>query len=150
MVLVGPIGNLGIEGSDDFKRLRSLSNVHYLGPKPAEALPAYIKHCDAGLMNYRRGLHTEAGSPLKLYEYAAAGLPIVAARTQALSGDPSLSGLVHLVDTPEEAVATVEMVLRVGRDPQSIERRKAFAHANSWQERARRVPQRGRGERVEI
>jgi glycosyltransferase involved in cell wall biosynthesis len=139
LVLIGPLGNLGAEGADDFQRLRSLSNVHYLGAKSATEVPAYIKSFDVGLMNYRRGLHCEAGSPLKLYEYAAAGLPMVAARTEFLDAQPGLADMVHFVDGPDDAVEAVERALRDERDVESIERRRAFARENSWQERARRI-----------
>lgn len=54
-------------------------HVRTLGAKPPEETPAYLVHSDIGLMLYDqstpeiyRGQH-----PLKLYEYAAAGLAIV-------------------------------------------------------------------------
>lgn len=58
-----------------------LPNVHVLGPRAHETVPAYLLHADVGLVLYpfdgadgrRAGCR-----PMKLFEYAAAGLTVVA------------------------------------------------------------------------
>ena len=56
-----------------------LGNVHWLGPKKAKEVPAYLQHADVGLMLYdrKRSDVYKGQNPLKLYEYAAAGLSIL-------------------------------------------------------------------------
>lgn len=53
--------------------------VRNLGPVRPDALPAYLAHADVGLMLYDRSKQTvyKGQNPLKLYEYAAAGLQIL-------------------------------------------------------------------------
>ncbi len=67
------IGDSGV----DVSTLGDLPNVHLLGRKPYEMLPAYCAHFDAGLLPFVRSEMTENINPIKMTEYLAAGLPIV-------------------------------------------------------------------------
>jgi glycosyltransferase involved in cell wall biosynthesis len=58
--------------------LDGLSNVHWLGQKPYEALPDYCRAFDVGIVPFRVNDLTLRANPLKLREYLAAGLPVVA------------------------------------------------------------------------
>jgi glycosyltransferase involved in cell wall biosynthesis len=53
-------------------------NVHVLGRRPYAELPAYCKGMDVALLPFAPGPLTVAANPLKLREYLAAGLPVVA------------------------------------------------------------------------
>lgn len=50
----------------------------------AEDLPAVISSCDLGVVPYRSDVFTDGLLPTKLMEYAALGLPAIAARTTAI------------------------------------------------------------------
>ena len=50
----------------------------------AEELPDIIRSCDLGVVPYRSDVFTDGLLPTKLMEYAALGLPAVAARTTAI------------------------------------------------------------------
>jgi glycosyltransferase involved in cell wall biosynthesis len=52
--------------------------------RPAEELPAFIREADAGIVPYRNDVFTDGLLPTKLMEYAALGLPAIAARTTAI------------------------------------------------------------------
>jgi glycosyltransferase involved in cell wall biosynthesis len=52
---------------------------------PMEELPALIASADLGLVPYRRDVFTDGILPTKLMEYAALGIPAIAARTPAIS-----------------------------------------------------------------
>ena len=41
------------------------------------SLPAHLQFADVGIVPYRRGAFNDASCPLKVYEYLAAGLPVV-------------------------------------------------------------------------
>jgi nucleoside-diphosphate-sugar epimerase/glycosyltransferase involved in cell wall biosynthesis len=62
---------------DDVGPIAGLSNVHLLGRKPHEALPAYCKGMDVGLIPYRIDERMKFVNPIKLREYLSAGLPVV-------------------------------------------------------------------------
>lgn len=52
-------------------------NVHYYGAVPYEDLPRWLCQMDVGLVLYREG-PSMMGSPLKLFDYLASGLVVVA------------------------------------------------------------------------
>ncbi len=62
----------------------SAPNLHFLGLKPQSELPAYLAHADVGILPWKRDAITASTSPLKVYEYLAMGLPVVAPDLEAL------------------------------------------------------------------
>jgi len=81
-VLIGPAA---AEQEATVRELVALPNVWYLGPRSWENLPPYLWALDVGVLPYRAGEVSAARCPLKLYEYLAAGLQVVA-RGVELSG----------------------------------------------------------------
>src|SRR5205807_2407795 len=61
----------------DVSALQALPNVHLLGRKPYESLPAYCKGFDVALIPFPINNVTLHSNPLKAREYLAAGLPVV-------------------------------------------------------------------------
>lgn len=61
----------------DISELEKLPNVHLLGRKPYETLPAYAKAFDVALIPFPINEATLNSNPLKAREYLAAGLPVV-------------------------------------------------------------------------
>ena len=73
------------------------SNVHWTGIRPYDTLPAAVAAFDVALIPYMLNEYTRSVFPLKVYEYLAAGKPVVA------SGVPSVSTLaphLTLADDP--------------------------------------------------
>jgi glycosyltransferase involved in cell wall biosynthesis len=64
----------------DLKKVVTLSR----GLLPMEQLPDLLASADVGLVPYRRDPFTDGILPTKLMEYAALGLPVIAARTPAI------------------------------------------------------------------
>jgi glycosyltransferase involved in cell wall biosynthesis len=52
--------------------------------RPTQELPAIIRSADLGIVPYRNDTFTDGLLPTKLMEYAALGLPAIAARTKAI------------------------------------------------------------------
>lgn len=53
-------------------------NIHILGMRPHNQIPAYLQHADAGIIPFKDvPLIQRMEKPLKFYEYQAAGLPVV-------------------------------------------------------------------------
>jgi glycosyltransferase involved in cell wall biosynthesis len=61
----------------DLKSLTHQPNVHVLGRKPYDLLPAYCKGFDVALIPFPISPVTANSNPLKAREYLAAGLPVV-------------------------------------------------------------------------
>jgi glycosyltransferase involved in cell wall biosynthesis len=71
------IGKVAVDAAQKVKILDGVPNVHFLGRKPYEELPAYCKGFDVAINPFVINELTLAANPLKVREYLAAGLPIV-------------------------------------------------------------------------
>jgi glycosyltransferase involved in cell wall biosynthesis len=89
-VTAGAVGSLifmGQPGDDSVVRwLRSLENVHYFDEVGQDELAATVQACDVGVIPHRDQAGIRSMSPLKLYEYLAAGLPVVSADFPPIHG----------------------------------------------------------------
>lgn len=104
-VFVGPI----LDGRS-IRPLRDRANIHLLGDKPYTALPAYVQRFDVAWIPHRVGEGETGGDPIKLYEYWAAGRPVVSAPIDGL--ERWISWL-RLVSSAEEACSAIrEMLVR--------------------------------------
>ena len=108
-------------------------NVHLLGWRPYETLPAYLQHADACLLPFVADALTRAVDPVKLYEYLAAGKPVIATPLPELD---KCGDLIDVVTTPAAAVAAVERHLLAPDDSERRWRRLAFAAEHTWEQRA--------------
>ncbi len=71
------IGKIAVDAERKIKILDNVKNIHLLGRKPYEELPAYCKGFDVALNPFEINELTLAANPLKVREYLAAGLPVV-------------------------------------------------------------------------
>lgn len=71
---------LGVDYNGAAIDLAKGKNVHNLGAKNYEALPKYAKYFNCAIIPFKRGEIAKATSPVKLFEYMAAGLPTVCTR----------------------------------------------------------------------
>ncbi len=65
-------------------RLALQKRVRFLEPVPLEQLPELLGNAQIGLVPNRAGAATQLMLPVKLLEYAALGIPIIAARLNAI------------------------------------------------------------------
>jgi glycosyltransferase involved in cell wall biosynthesis len=132
LLLIGPATT---ETAPALERLARLPSVHWLGQKPYAELPRYVAAFDVGLIPYVSNAYTQSCFPLKLYEYLAAGKPVVA------SGLPELAGMepdVVLVDGATTFVQAVQEAIARNGDAAQLRRRQR-ASSNSWEARAGRL-----------
>ncbi len=116
--------------SKDIFVLRTMSNVHFLGFKTYEELPAYLRCGDIGLLPSRINEYTNSMFPMKYYEYLASGLPVVStniAFTRLVS-----KGLL-VGDDAESFITAIECQLLRGRF--STIEIKLMIEKNTWSER---------------
>ncbi len=111
--------------------LRSRANIHVLGVRPRGSLPAYVRYLDCALLPYINSEWTRYQSPLKLWEYLYAGVPIVGTGSAELRR--YRPPLVEYAETSEQAVARVAEALRAGDEGRAV--RREFALANTWDAR---------------
>ncbi|MFA0779671.1 MAG: hypothetical protein RJAPGHWK_001175, partial [Candidatus Fervidibacter sp.] len=128
-VLVGPI-----------KRSIALPdlppNIYLLGPKPYDMVPAYLQGIDVAIIPFERTeFITRYVNPIKLYEYLAAGKPVV---TTPMGDYDGLETFVHIAETPEAFASAIEVAMKE-TTPQFKEARWRAILDRSWQVRANQV-----------
>jgi glycosyltransferase involved in cell wall biosynthesis len=121
-VFVGP-------GGDD--RLVRVPNITLLGPKPYAELPNYYGHTDAAIIPFALSDLTRGVNPIKVYEYLAAGLPVVATPLPELTAIASEIELASGVNEFVEALRRTQTVDVTSR----VANRQAIARQNDWAER---------------
>jgi glycosyltransferase involved in cell wall biosynthesis len=123
--------------AEELRALKALSNVHFLGLLPVEDVPAFTVSCDVCLIPYRVNDETRAISSLKLYEYLAAGKPVVSARVPAAEEH---GAVVRMADgTVGSWVEQIEAALAERDDPVQVAARQEVAGENTWEERVERI-----------
>jgi glycosyltransferase involved in cell wall biosynthesis len=114
------------------ERLSRMKNVSFLGMKPPSQLPGYLKRFDVGIIPHKVDSFTVCQNPVKLYEYLAAGLPIVSTDLPELE---PYRDFVLFADTPE-AFSDALKRAREGNSPVRIPARQQVAMQNRWTARA--------------
>jgi hypothetical protein len=117
------------------------ANFHALGSRPYNRLPDYLSNLDVALIPFKTGPLTHAVNPVKLFEYAAAGLPIVATTTYELA---RYADWCTLADTPDAFVnAAVRLAGEAarGENRAQIERAIDAARQHDWQSRTDAINQ---------
>jgi glycosyltransferase involved in cell wall biosynthesis len=136
LVMIGNISDgRGFLSGEAYRHSRGLSNVHYLGFRKYEDLPAYNKHLDVCLLPYRNIEVMNYAHPYKTYQHLAVGKPVVS--TDIPDVRP-LKDVVRIAKTYEEFSAMVEEALS-DNGRQSIDRRVAVARQNTWEDRAQAI-----------
>lgn len=131
VVLVGPVHP---DRAERLNASRKFANLHVLGSRAHADIPAYLGAASVGIIPFIRNRLTEAVNPVKLYEYTAAGIPVV---STAFSDDlEALGHIAFIAHTPEEFLAQVRTALGRGADVPDPARLRAFARENDWQARA--------------
>lgn len=95
----------------DVTGLRQQPNVFLLGRKRHAELPAYCAAFEAGLMPFRSDALAPSINPIKMYEYLAAGLPIV---STPLPEAERFRGAVRFAASAEEFALRCDQILVEG------------------------------------
>lgn len=126
-VMIGPVVKI------DPASLPQRPNIHYLGPKSYEELPAYLSGWDVALLLFARNESTRFISPTKTPEYLAAGRPVISTSITDVVRPYGEQGLVDIADTAEELIRAAERVLAPDYDQsQWLKRVDSFLAGMSW------------------
>ncbi|MEV4176196.1 glycosyltransferase [Nonomuraea sp. NPDC049709] len=114
------------------ERLTEHPNVHWLGFRPYEDIPAYGSGFDVAIMPWLDNAWIRHANPIKLKEYLALGLPVVSTDFAELA---NYTDRVRAVTDPAEFIAAIRSTLDDGgpREPQAL--RESVLGA-SWSSRA--------------
>jgi len=126
-VVVGP----ECSSSEALTALKRLPNVRLLGRRELSALPSYLKGFDACLIPYVLTENKLLADPLKLYEYLAAGKPVI---SKPLPGLASFSNVVTFATTVDEWIEAIAAAI-AHDSGDAAARRQEIARQHTWDNR---------------
>jgi glycosyltransferase involved in cell wall biosynthesis len=126
LVFVGP-NHLPV---DQRERLVKTGRVKFHPPVPYSEIPSFMRAFDVCMTPHRTSAFVQSLQPIKLWEYLAAGKPIVATDVAGFRDFPELVRIARSADefVKQLLVAMTEGTLLSGK-------RQAVARENSWQSR---------------
>jgi glycosyltransferase involved in cell wall biosynthesis len=104
-------------------------NVHLIGKRPYESLPAYGKQFDAAVIPFHLTEVILHANPLKLREYLAMGKPVVSVSTPEID---KYADVVEIAHSREEFLTKLDAVLAQPPAPAETRRRLDRVAAESW------------------
>ena len=127
LVMIGPVAKVNPE------KLPRQTNIHYLGNKTYQELPAYLSGWDVALMPFAQNEATRFISPTKTPEYLAGGKPVVSTPIPDVIRPYGKQGLVKIADGVEAFIHAVEECLeQTNRNTEWLHRVDAFLSRISW------------------
>jgi GT2 family glycosyltransferase len=115
--------------------LQALPNVHVLGQKPYDLMPAYLQRFDVCMIPFKVNAITEATDPVKFYEYISQGKPVVAPRMPELY---PYREYLYIADDHDDFIRKVDAAA-AENDQALRERRIELARQNTWTDRVERI-----------
>lgn len=116
----------------DIAQASRLPNVTFHDEVPYAVLPKFLYAFDVCLIPFKRIPLTECTNPVKIYEYLAAGKPVVATPLPELQ---AIGDIIHLASTPAEFAAKISTALADAQNEDSAKRRRDWAQQHSWKHR---------------
>ncbi len=117
-VLVGPIAP---EVAGRAQTLQELPNVHLYPPQPASRVAGFVRGFDVGIIPFVVDEMTQGVTPLKMYEYMATGVPVVATPLPACKALQA----VRVAGDPEEFAHQIDLALAAAGSDQPMLRQEA-------------------------
>lgn len=128
-VIIGPVVKI------DPAILPKRENIHYLGGKTYQELPAYIAGWDVALLLFAQNESTRFISPTKTPEYLAAGKPVVSTPIRDVVYPYGQMGLVRIANNADEFVAAADALLEDETNrKQWLKKVDEFLATMSWDE----------------
>ncbi|WP_409291952.1 teichuronic acid biosynthesis protein TuaH [Peribacillus sp. SCS-37] len=127
------VGPDGTKGDGAFTELQAEPNIIWTGSVKPDQVPRYMNAIDIGIMPYKESPYNRAVFPLKLFEFLAAGKPVVGVNlpsTEKYSREGIYS---HLDYSDAEAlIASCEKLAAIS-DKETEGKRKQLAKAFDWE-----------------
>lgn len=128
--LVGPDGT---NNQQEFKQLLKEKNVIWTGSVYPHDVPKYMQLVDIGIMPYKPSEYNKAVFPLKLFEFLAAGKPVVGIHLPSTKKYEQ-EGVYSYLETSndQEFIHACEQLVASKKQDIYIEKRKQMAKKKNW------------------
>jgi glycosyltransferase involved in cell wall biosynthesis len=125
-VIIGPVIKI------DPAVLPRRKNIHYLGTRKYEQLPAYLSGWDVAMIPFLLNDSTKYISPTKTPEYLAAGVPVISSSIADVVNPYGVNNLVHIADNASQFIKAAEKELAATNKKDWMARVDLFLNDNSW------------------
>ncbi|HNX87106.1 MAG TPA: glycosyltransferase [Bacteroidales bacterium] len=116
-------------------RLHEMRNVFFLGLKPENQLPSYLRFFDVAINPQRINTITNGNYPRKVDEYLAMGLPVVATATETMK---IFKDQTYLAVDPGSYTAMIDQALKENCTRLALERQ-SIARQHTWENNIARI-----------
>ena len=127
---------LGVDYGDAAAALEIGKNVYNLGAKNYSILPEYVKYFDCAIIPFKQGEIAKATSPVKLFEYMAAGLPTVCTRDL---DECRGYEYVYMAENNADFEKKIKQAIADHKDDDCRKKLLAQAEQNTWTKRAEAI-----------
>lgn len=133
LVFVGPVYL-------DTRRFLRYKNIHFVGRVPYDALPAYMSGIDLFINPFKPGNIADSCSPLKVFEYLAAGKPVVSVPMPEVM---RFSPHVRIAKSQDQFIEEIEDILSLSTDERQQLGRElmSLVKDDNWENRFNRTRQ---------
>jgi glycosyltransferase involved in cell wall biosynthesis len=126
IVMLGPV--VKINPAD----LPRAPNLHWLGAKQYDELPAYLAGWDCGIMPFAINESTRFISPTKTPEFLSAGLPLVSTNITDVRRPYGELGLVAIANNAAQFLAAIQAAIPTRNDSTRLRSVDHFLADKSW------------------
>ncbi len=127
-----------VRARKNFERLSRHRTVRYAGAVSPRILPSLLSKIDVGTIPFTVNDLIRATNPIKLYEYLAAGKPVVATPMPEVMRYEA-PGIVATAVDPDTFAASLRVMAALSADPAAREERLRIADENSWDSRFKKI-----------
>lgn len=122
----------------DISKAEKLDNIKFLGEVAYDKLTGYLKSFDVCLIPFKLIELTLCTNPVKVYEYLAAGKPVVCT---AMPEVKIIDDMVHVAETHDAFVVGIEVAMKEVSNNYLSEERKQWSLTHDWASRAQSLHQ---------
>jgi teichuronic acid biosynthesis glycosyltransferase TuaH len=116
----------------DFQELLTERNVKWTGSVPPQEVPKYMNLVDIGIMPYKASPYNQAVFPLKLFEFLAAGKPVVGVHLPSTVKWVEKGIYSHV--EPQDFIRACEQLEKVKNDKDLESKRRKRAQTKDWKD----------------
>ena len=121
------------------RALKDHPNITFLGEVPNAELPSFITRWRAGLIPFKLSPLILATNPVKMYEYAASGLPVLATDIPEVGMVSKYLNGVYVASSTDSFQENLEEALQLSRSDRL--KLREWAQNQSWKDRAEHLLQ---------
>lgn len=125
-VMIGPVVKI------DPASLPRHENIHYLGQKSYQELPAYLAHWDVAFLPFAKNDSTRFISPTKIPEYLSANKPVVSTSIRDVIVPYGEMGMVEIADKVDDFSSAIKRMMTQRENTNWQKMVNEHLKTNSW------------------